>query len=439
MRRNPHMKLTFFQADGQWAFTWGKHDVVRLRNSTAVFFNKVEDAVRAAARLRLQVLANGDVVTESGEEHVPLEMDDKFAPDGTYQRTYGQTFNALRRNPVSRLMGKTLRTRTGASIMVTLDLEKPQPYSVVLVEGETATSWDFDTRADAQAAAEELRREIDGPRQNPLRAEHSARQHAPEGYKSCGRVTIHHDDKPIGLLTCSPTGRRSAHDTEVASVRFPVEHWTAKQAKAWLKANGYSTAHFKEAIRSNPGDYNERMDWGHADMDEVSIVVNTLSNFDNPFPVVEALANALPDNLKRSLPHVGAMVEYPPHSTSQAEVWAFSYARGSYFDRKKVSSAARKMIKACHGAPVPEERALYLACAYCAENQGFLEFVRDQGDKQHYSGKTRRASFADECQNQKALKDLVKNEFDVDEFVIYTLQDVLKGAMKELATSVAPW
>lgn len=153
--------------------------------------------------------------------------------------------NALS-NP--RAVGKVLRTRDGSSIMVVAGYAEAHPYSVVLVHGNEAdVMGHFDDVQEAREVAEEVRRDREGPPQNnPYRTEHAARQHSPKGYKSCGRVTIHHDDKPIGLITCSPTGRR-AHDTEVQSVRFPVEYWTPAAAKKWLRDHGYDDSRFEAA------------------------------------------------------------------------------------------------------------------------------------------------------------------------------------------------
>lgn len=81
----------------------------------------------------------------------------------------------------------------------------------------------------------------------PFRTEHAARQHAPSRYRSCGRVTVYSHGRPIGLLTCSPTGRQTAHDTEVASIRFPVDYWSVTTALAWLRKHGYRTDKFEEA------------------------------------------------------------------------------------------------------------------------------------------------------------------------------------------------
>lgn len=163
-----------------------------------------------------------------------------------------------RSNP--RAVGKVLRTRDGSSIMVVAGYAEAHPYSVVLVHGNEAdVMGHFDDVQEAREAAEEARRDREGPPQNnPYRTEHAARQNSPKGYKSCGRVTIHHDGKPIGLITCSPTGRR-AHDTEVQSVRFPVEYWTPAASKKWLRDHGYDDSRFEAAqpdrggAKRNPG------------------------------------------------------------------------------------------------------------------------------------------------------------------------------------------
>jgi len=97
----------------------------------------------------------------------------------------------------------------------------------------------------------------------PYRTEHSARQHAPSGYKSCGRKSIVSKGRPLALLTCSPSGKRSKHDTEVASVRFPVEYWTPAAALKWLRDHDFSTERFEPALdeqeyvapRSNPSPF----------------------------------------------------------------------------------------------------------------------------------------------------------------------------------------
>lgn len=91
------------------------------------------------------------------------------------------------------------------------------------------------------------------PKTNPYRTEHAARQRSPRGYKSCGRVTIYHGRKPIGLVTCSPTGRRSSHDTEVQSIRFPVDHWTLREARTWLRDHGYDDSRIEPARDHDPG------------------------------------------------------------------------------------------------------------------------------------------------------------------------------------------
>lgn len=84
------------------------------------------------------------------------------------------------------------------------------------------------------------------PKANPYRTEHAARQGAPAHWKSCGRKTIQSKGRPITLLICSPTGR-SAHDTEVASVRFPADRWTPAAAREWLRDHGFDDSQFEAA------------------------------------------------------------------------------------------------------------------------------------------------------------------------------------------------
>lgn len=263
----------------------------------------------------------------------------------------------VRSNPISRLIGSTLRTGDGSSVMIVQGYAPHHPYSVVLVRGEEAISWDYDTLDEAKKIAERVfaqaqgtptrrnpskkpskkvssfykefrdaivaewkdyvairldltpgepwlwaydKRDLDkgsiaqvalwsskplqwnisrlkravasyekspsyeedgdedegdeDTRRNPGRTEHSARQHAPSGYKSCGRKSIVSKGRPLALLTCSPSGRRSAHDTEVASVKFPVEFWTPAAAKKWLRDHGFDDSRFEAAVpyRRNP-------------------------------------------------------------------------------------------------------------------------------------------------------------------------------------------
>lgn len=201
----------------------------------------------------------------------------------------------------------------------------------------------------------------------------------------------------------------------------------------------------RRGLRKNPGAYNARMDWGRNDMEQVKVVATELSKTDHPFHVLAALANSLPKHIasrKSMMPHVGALMEYHPSSSKQAEFWAFSYlVNGEWLDapeRKKVESAAKRIIAACRG-PVPEERALFLACAYCESNNEFFDLVKARGDSRHRDGGTARQAFVRDCQTQKDLKDQVKSEWDVDEFIIYTLQDTLRGAMQELQTDLPPF
>lgn len=152
-----------------------------------------------------------------------------------------------RENPISHLSGKVLKTRDGSSIMVVAGHSEHHPYSVVRVKDQEATSWDYDTLEEARREAERLRVQLEAPRENPYHSEHSARQHSPRGYKSCGRKSIMSKGRPLTLLICSPTGDRGAHDTEVASVRFPVEYWSPAEAKRWLRDHGFDDSQFEEA------------------------------------------------------------------------------------------------------------------------------------------------------------------------------------------------
>ena len=93
------------------------------------------------------------------------------------------------------------------------------------------------------------------PYLNPYYAEHSARQQPPSRFKAFRRKVIlsRSTQKPIVLVIGSRSGRPSARDTEVQSLRFPVEYWTAAQALRWLAAHDdeFTAKNFEPAVKQS--------------------------------------------------------------------------------------------------------------------------------------------------------------------------------------------
>lgn len=64
---------------------------------------------------------------------------------------------------VTTRIGQTLISRSGNRIMVVRGYAGPNKYSVILVYGERAFTWNFGSKAEARAAAEDMHAELNMP------------------------------------------------------------------------------------------------------------------------------------------------------------------------------------------------------------------------------------------------------------------------------------
>lgn len=175
----------------------------------------------------------------------------------------------------------------------------------------------------------------------------------------------------------------------------------------------------------NPS-YVSKFDWGHHDLEQITVVVNELNRQDNPFNLLAALADSLPKVMQKDLPNVGAMTRHPPSASPIERVWAFAYLAGSRPNEKSLKVSLKRISELCQA-----DRALYIACAYM-EQLGVFD-VRGWGDgSSGFDKKTRRESFFEERWRVPALKEMVASPWDVDEVVSYLFQDLMRGAMQEL-------
>jgi hypothetical protein len=90
-RRNPHMKLAFLGANNAYAFVMGE-SIVRM-DGDDLFFRTKADAKDSARRHGLKILPTDDVVSEDGEEHIPVP--------GKPRKMMGYAGKRMRSNPSS--------------------------------------------------------------------------------------------------------------------------------------------------------------------------------------------------------------------------------------------------------------------------------------------------------------------------------------------------